>query len=256
MKETKTDNHNLRAKLELRRTMLRDFPRAKSLSVCDCFSGETEAIWTQLRREFNVGEYLALDVKAKPNRLKLDSLRYLQNQIWQHDVIDLDAYGSPWRHWFEVLRREQSCLVFLTIGNTMFRNQQSEALAALGITFKIPIGLHAALAGIITEHVLAAALKKFTITRSLEALNSGGNARYIGVRLTALPRAPGANTGDFPKNVPAGAKPPRRPISRLNAKSAAQKTIQTPAPEIKAAHKSTPCDHQPVKTLKNGDFPA
>ena len=55
MKETKTDNHNLRAKLELRREMLRDFPRNKPLSVCDCFSG-SEAIWTQLRREFNIGE--------------------------------------------------------------------------------------------------------------------------------------------------------------------------------------------------------
>jgi hypothetical protein len=99
MKETKTDNHNLRAKLELRREFLREFPPAKALSVCDCFSGEAEAIWTPLRGEFNIGEYLALDVKAKPNRLKLDSLRYLQNQLWTHDVIDLDVTKDSRQWW-------------------------------------------------------------------------------------------------------------------------------------------------------------
>lgn len=188
--ETKTDNHNLRAKLELRRAMLNSLLAARkksgqgpALSVCDCFSGEREAIWTQLRKEFNIGDYLALDVKAKPNRLKLDSLRYLQNQLWTHDVIDLDAYGSPWRHWFEVLRRGQSCLVFLTIGNTMFRQQQSEGLAALGITFEIPGGLHAAVSAIVAEYSLAACLQKFTVIKAIEALNPGGNARYIGIQL-------------------------------------------------------------------------
>lgn len=93
----KQDNHNLQAKLDLRRHFLRQLPMDRPLSVLDCFSG-SEVIWTKLRTEFNVGEYLALDTKAKANRLKLDSLKYLQVQRWQHDVIDLDAYGC-FRKW-------------------------------------------------------------------------------------------------------------------------------------------------------------
>jgi len=177
---TKTDNHNLAAKLELRRELLRTIEGP--LSVADCFSGTSEAIWTALRKEFNVREYIALDLKAKGRRLKLDSLRYLQGQRWTHDIIDLDAYGSPWRHWFEVLKRGRSCIVFLTIGNTMFRQQQAEALRMMGITFKLPGGLHSAVSESAAAYCLAAALANFNVERSLEAENHG-NARYIGVKL-------------------------------------------------------------------------
>lgn len=180
---SKTDNHNLSAKLDLRRALLSRFPSSEGFAVCDCFSGG-EAIWTQLREEFAVRNYLALDVKSKRGRLKLDSLRYLQNQKWEHDVIDLDAYGAPWRHWFEVLKHGRACTVFLTIGNTMFKGQQSEALAALGITFEIPVGLHGGLAPLVVDHCLGQALGYgFQIPFAVEALNPGGSARYIGLRL-------------------------------------------------------------------------
>lgn len=183
MKGAKCDNHNLKAKLDLRRELLKDYQPKRGLSVVDCFSGEREAIWTQLRREFNVSEYFALDVKAKDRRLKMDSLRYLQNQKWAHDVVDLDAYGSPWAHWFEVLRRGRECTVFLTVGNVGFKQQQLEALAALGITFRIPGGLHGFVAELVCDHCIGKALEKFTITKAVEALNPGGNARYFGLRL-------------------------------------------------------------------------
>jgi hypothetical protein len=183
----KTDNHNLPAKLALRRRMLADYHPAGGLSVCDCFSGG-EVLWQTLRAEFHPREYLALDLKSKRARLKLDSLRYLQNQQWTHNVLDLDAYGSPWRHWFEILRRGLPCLVFLTIGNTMFRQQQTEALAALGITFTIPGGLHAPVSALCADHSLGKALTTFTIRSALEALNPGGNARYLGLKLDIKPK--------------------------------------------------------------------
>lgn len=180
---SKTDNHNLNAKLALRRSFLSEYPGNTKLSVCDCFSGEQESIWTILRKEFNVSEYLALDTKQKDRRLKLDSLRYLQNQRWTHNVIDLDAYGSPWRHWFEVLRRGLACTVFLTVGNTMFKQQQQEALAKVGIRFSIPGGLHSGLAELVTDYCLGDCLLKFQVLRAAEALNPGGSARYLAVRL-------------------------------------------------------------------------
>ena len=146
----KTDNHNLKAKVELRRHFLRLAKYDRPISVCDCFSGG-EVIWGTLSKDFDIGEYLALDVKEKRGRLKLDSFRYLQNQQWHHDVVDLDAYGSPWRHFFEVCKRLAQCvsgqlLVFLTIGNTVWKQQQSEALAYCGIPDEVPPAIKGQLA--------------------------------------------------------------------------------------------------------------
>lgn len=158
-------------------------PRGTALSVCDCFSG-SETLWGVLGHEFHVRDYLALDVKPKRGRLKLDSLRYLQNQEWEHNVIDLDAYGSPWRHYYEVLKRRRPCTVFLTIGSTGMRCQQTEGLAALGITFKVPPGLHGAVADLVTAHTLGAFHSYgLRLLSAWEASNPGGNARYIGLRL-------------------------------------------------------------------------
>jgi hypothetical protein len=179
----KTDNHNLAAKLELRRQFLQDFPKGKRLSVVDCFSGERESIWSQLRKEFNVGEYLALDIKEKKNRLKIDSLRYLQNQKWEHDVVDLDCYGSPWQHWFEVLRKGKSLTVFLTLGQAGWHMKKLDTLRACGITFKIPNRFHRDLDSFTTDCCLSACLDKFTVEKALEAENPHGNARYFGVRI-------------------------------------------------------------------------
>lgn len=182
----KCDNHFLDAKLELRRRILKEQKQFDRLSVVDCFSG-SETIWTALRKEFKVAEYLALDTKAKKARLKIDSLRYLENQKWEHNVIDLDAYGSPWRHWFEVLKRGKSCIVFLTVGNTLFKIQQTEAIKTLGIDFKLPGGLQGALAELICDHCLAALFDfGFAVKSAYEAKNPGGNARYFGIELVKM----------------------------------------------------------------------
>ena len=187
----KTDNHNLAAKLALRRTMLRDFKPDGPLSVCDCFSGG-EILWTRLRAEFAIAEYLALDVKPKRGRLKLDSLRYLQNQKWRHNVIDLDAYGSPWAHWLEVVKRKIPCLVFLTVGNSIWKRQPKMALAEIGIHFAIPPAIEDQLVDLILHHCLAAPLESgggLGIGRAMEAENLGGSARYFGIRLETKPTA-------------------------------------------------------------------
>jgi hypothetical protein len=185
----KTDNHNLKAKLELRRHFLRLPKFERPISVCDCYSGG-EVIWGTLAKEFEVGEYLALDVKEKRGRLKLDSFRYLQNQAWNHDVVDLDAYGSPWRHFFEVCKRLKQCtsnvytLVFLTIGNTIWKQQQSEALDYVGIPEGVPPAIKGQLADFIFDQCLAAPLAAgLRIQECAEALNPGGSCRYIGMQI-------------------------------------------------------------------------
>lgn len=187
----KTDNHNIRAKLELRRHLLSLANYGRPISVCDCFSGG-EVIWGTLAKEFAVGDYLALDVKEKRGRLKLDSLRYLQNQAWSHDVVDLDAYGSPWRHLLEVIKRmtdpesnTRNALVFLTIGQTMFKRQQREALEIMGITFDVPGAISGQLGDMAFDYCLAAPLRAgLSIEHAIEALNPGGSARYVGMKIS------------------------------------------------------------------------
>jgi hypothetical protein len=179
----KTDNHNLKAKLELRRKMLIG---QAGLSVVDCFSGKSEAIWTILRKEVDVAEYLALDIKRKKGRLAIDSLKFLRGQKWMHNIVDLDAYGSPWEHWGEVLKsdRHEVITVFLTIGTSMLGNLSAWSLRALGVPENTPIGMHRQLAEKCVSNCLAHLYKHDWIPMSAhEALNPGGNARYIGIKI-------------------------------------------------------------------------
>lgn len=153
----------------------------------DCFSGEHEAVWSVLKHEYQVEEYLALDIKKKNKRLAIDSLKVLQGQKWHHNVLDLDAYGSPWEHWFEVLKtdRHDHVFVFLTIGTTMHGNLTKSALKALGVPLNTPTGMHRQISALSEKYCLTQLHEHdWIVTLAQEALNPGGSARYIGIHLT------------------------------------------------------------------------
>ena len=186
----KTDNHDPRAKLNLRRYFLEKYHRDGSARVLDCCMG-AGFIWRELRREWKVAEYLGLDVKPKKGRLKIDSARYLEAGGWSHDMIDIDTYGSPWRHWFGVLRfAPDVCTVFLTIGLTQRAGSPlpadgKRALGLGGFAY-IPPAIQGALWHIAGRYCLTACSDYgMEITEALEA-ESKGNARYIGIRLKKL----------------------------------------------------------------------
>lgn len=181
----KTDNHDPRAKLNLRRHFLERYHPQGTARVLDCCMG-SGFIWKALRSEWRVAEYVGLDVKPKKGRLKIDSARYLEAGGWTHDVIDIDTYGSPWRHWLSVLRFSPDvCTVFLTIGLVRMGgggSMQTEARQALGIPPSTPPGIVGQLHDHAQRVLLGAALHDFAIIEAVEA-ESHGNARYIGVRL-------------------------------------------------------------------------
>lgn len=181
----KTDNHDPRAKLNLRRHFLERYHPQGTARVLDCCMG-SGFIWRALRSEWRVAEYVGLDVKPKKGRLKIDSARYLEAGGWSHDVIDVDTYGSPWRHWLSVLRfAPDVCTVFLTIGLVRMGgggNMQQAERQAIGIPHSTPAGIIGALHGYAQRVCLGAALRDFDIIEAVEA-ESHGNARYIGVRL-------------------------------------------------------------------------
>jgi hypothetical protein len=186
----KTDNHNPAAKLELRRYFLRKFHVEEPPSVLDCFQG-SGLLWGQLRTEFRLGRYWGVDVKPKAGRLKIDSARILEQPGWTADVVDLDAYGSPWKHWCNLVRTfgGESLTVFVTIGMVRIAggNFDHAMMQMAGCKFhalKVPNSLGVRLAERPTEFALAEAERNgLTATEMVEAFPQR-NARYLGIRLT------------------------------------------------------------------------
>ena len=192
---TKTDNHNPAAKLALRRHFLREYHAKEPVHVLDCFQAQGR-LWSALQREFKVASYWGVDITPKKGRLCIDSARILDQPGWPQNVIDLDAYGSPWKHWFALLAHcDHDVTVFLTIGFARqgAGNQICGTLrSALGLTFEkyeLPPVLGGKLMDLGIDACLAVALRRFEVVEAIEANNTkAGNykatpARYIGLRL-------------------------------------------------------------------------
>ena len=184
----KTDNDNLKSKLDLRRYFLEKYHREGVLSVCDCCMG-SGVLWSKLKREFKVKDYIGMDVKPKKGRLKIDSARYLQAGGYGHDVIDVDTYGSPWKHYVEILKHINSDVtLFLTIGATkigggcILSNIVKKRIGLDKIK-NLPMVFMAKLEKIQVESMIPICLDySFEIVECLES-ERGKNARYVGIRL-------------------------------------------------------------------------
>lgn len=189
MASTKTDNGNLTAKLDLRRHFLRKYHQDEPTHVLDCCQG-SGVIWGWLRQEFPIASYWGIDLKPKPGRLKLDSVRVLSLPGWPQNVVDCDTYGSPWKHWEALLGNlTRPTTVFLTIGQWQMGTDKL-ILQALGLgDLHIPPGIASKLHGRSLSYCLTrSCVYGITLLEAVEAV-SHGHARYVGVRL-----APAGNT--------------------------------------------------------------
>lgn len=182
----KTDNHNLSAKLDLRRYFLRKYHADKPPSVLDCCQG-SGVIWAKLREEFEVASYWGVDLKSKKGRLKIDSVKILSQPGWTQDVVDVDAYASPWKHWAAIQANGQFPLtVFLTRGSHSLETLDTFEKAAIGLRFEreIPGAFwpKLQLMDMAIRYCVARTCDGIIIREAVEAV-SDGNARYVGVRL-------------------------------------------------------------------------
>ena len=190
----KTDNHNPEAKLKLRRYFLEKYHSDGSAKVFDCCQGGG-VMWTALRRTHPVQSYWGVDIKPKKGRVKIDSVRVLQQPGLKQNVIDIDTYGSPWKHWMAMLPNlARPTTVFLTIGqNKMVGGFQGappkELVEVLGIPKSTPPSISANLWDLATGALLEKGSKVATISEAVE-VSSTGNARYIGVRLEPKENSP------------------------------------------------------------------
>lgn len=188
MDSTKTDNANLAAKVALRRHFLERYHVDRPPLVFDCCQG-SGMIWRRIRRRFPC-EYWGVDVKPKKGRLLIDSVRVLDQPGWTFDVIDVDTYGAPWKHWAAILRHmTKSATVFLTIGDIHISNIDNYAVESLGMTFKRlkpPSSLASKMRHLAISHCLGRAADhdvNIIEAMEVESGSSYGQTRYIGLRL-------------------------------------------------------------------------
>jgi len=148
----KTDNANLKQKLDLRRKFLREFVGVPT--VFDACQGDG-TIWKILRDEFKIGKYWGVDKKYKAGRLKIDSKRVLETKPVA-DIYDFDTYGSPFEH-YELLLKflSKPAIVFLTLGNQNQVSMQPNATGASIMNF--PHGTPDILAGKVSRIFSASA---------------------------------------------------------------------------------------------------
>jgi hypothetical protein len=187
----KIDNHDPLAKLLLRRYFMHKYHDDGSARVLDCCMG-SGFLWREIRKCLPVSEYLGLDLKPKKGRLKIDSARYLEAGGWDHDVIDIDTYGAPWKHWIQVLHHAPCPVtVFLTNGINRTGGGGTlgkEAISAMGLqSLNIPNSIQGHLNQISVSYCLSACYDYGMIPIEAVEAASTGNARYFGVRLRRKP---------------------------------------------------------------------
>ncbi|NQT12909.1 MAG: hypothetical protein HQ582_09170 [Planctomycetes bacterium] len=189
------DNSGLAAKLELRRHFLAKYHADNPPHVLDCCQGGG-VIWERLRQEFKTASYWGVDTKRKKGRVKLDSVRILAQPGWPQNVVDIDTYGSPWKHWGAMLPNVRGPLtVFLTLGAG--RHQQTvldkftlTRLGLGGLYDRLPKTLKSLY--VFRDIHLSACLTRacdFGIILEEVQAASAGDTQYVGCRL--VPKANG-----------------------------------------------------------------
>jgi hypothetical protein len=184
--ETKTDNAHAEAKLNLRRHFLKKF--GGPFHVLDCCQG-SGAMWSALRKEFEVASYWGVDLKHKKGRMKIDSIAICSQPDLRQNVIDVDTYCSPWKHWEAIVANlSQPTTVFLTWGQVR-QSGDSVIAKAIGLDrlpMKPPQTCFSFLTKWALPFVLGLALDKCRVIECTEVLTTSSTARYFGVRLEPL----------------------------------------------------------------------
>lgn len=184
---TKTDNSDPEAKLQLRRYFLRKYHAESPPRVLDCCQGQA-VLWRALGKEFPLASYWGIDLKRQKGRLCLDSVLVLRQRGWSENVLDVDTYGSPWKHWLALLPNvRQPTTVFLTVGVVRAGGGgglDRVAAKALGLgTLPVPQGISCKLHEVASTYLLTMSYDYgISLVEAVEAV-SAGNARYVGVRL-------------------------------------------------------------------------
>ena len=182
-----TDNRFLATKLALRRHFIAKYHATGPLSVFDACAGD-QVIWTTLRKgRTEPIEYFGADrVKTK---LKLDSAKLCAHPAYaQYDIIDIDTYGSPWTHFFNLLPNiKKPTTIFLTWGKSGGLNNMSHVVRRVMGLDDLPHTPNSLLIKINSDHGLPHCLgyaHQFGLEyEEIKEAFPRFNARYFGARI-------------------------------------------------------------------------
>lgn len=146
-------------------------------------------MWAALKKEFALSTYWAADLKHKKGRMKIDSVALCQQVGLKQNVIDVDTYGSPWKHWEAICQNiTRPTTVFLTWGQQR-QGVDSVLGKAVGLdrlTIKPPQTCFLFLSRWCLPYLLGLALQRSRVIECKEMETSSTTARYFGVRLEPL----------------------------------------------------------------------
>jgi hypothetical protein len=184
---TKTDNANPASKLELRRYMLRKYHANGDIRVFECCQG-SGLLWGQLQKEFALTSRWGVDLKPKAGRLKIDSVKVLAQPGLNANVIDIDTYGAPWKHWAALLPNiTEDTTVFLTCGLVTMAggsllSRVARAAAGIPADWNLSPAFTSWILEYATSHLLTTGYGDCKIEEVAESTR-GNHARYLAVRI-------------------------------------------------------------------------
>lgn len=133
--QIKTDNSYLNSKINLR---VNHLPDQQSIKVLDCFAGRSR-IWKEIKKKSNKNiNVVGIDRISYGSTLKGDNVKYLKGMnLDKYDIIDLDAYGVPFKQLEIIFKKKYKGILFITFIQSIFGRLPVRMLEKIGYTRKM-----------------------------------------------------------------------------------------------------------------------
>jgi len=131
-RQIKTDNSYLNSKINLR---VNHLPDQQSIKVLDCFAGRSR-IWKEIKKKSNKNiNVVGIDRISYGSTLKGDNVKYLKGMnLDKYDIIDLDAYGVPFKQLEIIFKKKYKGILFITFVQSIFGRLPVRMLTKIGYT--------------------------------------------------------------------------------------------------------------------------
>jgi hypothetical protein len=128
--QIKTDNTYLKNKIKLR---INHLPEKEEIKVLDCFAGN-QIIWGKIKKRINKKfTIIGIDKSRNKKGLRGDNLKYIKGMdLNRFDIIDLDAYGVPYKQIKMIFEKNYKGRIFITFIQSMFGELPKDMLKEIG----------------------------------------------------------------------------------------------------------------------------
>lgn len=137
MNKVQTDNSYLEEKIFLRvKSIEEHMPKKQEIRVLECFAGDGY-IWGEVRKRLPDRKIKVLRIDQKPDKkgvyLNGDNLKFIANfNLDAYDIVDLDAYSTPFNQLEIVLRKDYKGVVHCTFIQSMYGGLNQKMLNDIG----------------------------------------------------------------------------------------------------------------------------